>query len=285
MKFVPVAITRAAASAVLKSKKNSPHIFFALGAAGIVGSTVLACKATLKLEKTIEDIDTEIKLVKEQGPYRDEREYQKAMGGVYARGAFELGKLYGPAIVVGGLSIAALTGSHVQLARRNTAVTAALASMSKAFEEYRERVKTEVGEPRERELFNNLEVVDVKGVSTVRKVSDTNTLGPFVRCFDETSRCWEKDPEFNMVFLRNMQSYMNDRLQARGHLFLNTVLEELGFEETRAGAVCGWVVNGDGDGYVDFRMFEPENSRAINNLERCIWLDFNVDGNIVGRIP
>ena len=73
-------------------------------------------------------------------------------------------------------------------------------------------------------------------------------------------------------------------LQSRGHVFLNDVYDSLGIERSRAGSVVGWVLNGDGDNYVDFGIFEVDNRDFVNGTERSILLDFNVDGVIFDKI-
>ncbi len=50
------------------------------------------------------------------------------------------------------------------------------------------------------------------------------------------------------------------------------------------GAIVGWVINGDGDGYIDFGMYDPGSNLFINNIEPRILLDFNVDGVIYDKI-
>ena len=88
----------------------------------------------------------------------------------------------------------------------------------------------------------------------------------------------------NRIFLQCQQNYANHLLQSRGHVFLNDVYDSLGLERSKAGAIVGWVRNGEGDGYIDFGIFEVQNSRFINQLERSIWLDFNVDGVVFDKI-
>ena len=53
---------------------------------------------------------------------------------------------------------------------------------------------------------------------------------------------------------------------------------------TKAGAVVGWVLDGEGDNYVDFGLYEAYNNRFINGWERSMILDFNVDGVIYDKI-
>lgn len=293
MKLIPQSVTRGFGRTVLKTKKNSPHIFFAGGIVGVVGSTVLACRATLKLEKKLDELRSEVLTVKElrDSPTRraeyDDQAYYKDMLHVYGKGVKEFGKLYGPAIILGGVSVAALTGSHVQLARRNAALTAAFTALSTSFDNYRERVRQEVGEERELELYRCMEDVeyeDDKGKIKKVKAVNPNGMSVYARCFDESNPRWEKSAELNRLFIQCQQNYLNHLLTSRGYVFLNEAYEQLGFEHTSAGQVVGWLRDGDGDKHVDLGMFEAPNARFMNGEERSIWLDFNVDGAIYEMI-
>jgi hypothetical protein len=292
MKFVPKVVTRSVGRKILLAKKNSPHIFFASGLAGVVGSTVLACRATLKLEETVDDIRNDVKNVKEMGVTRtakgtySEKEYHKDLGFVMMKSSVRIGKLYGPSVALGAMSITALTGSHIQLSRRNTALTATIGVMAKAYDDYRARVQAEVGEERELDLHRGIahETRVVEGKGVVIKTVDPDGLSMYARIFDETCPEWRKDVEYNRVFLHAQQNYMNHLLKTRGHVFLNEVYDALGFEHTSAGAVVGWVLGHDGDDYIDFGIFEAQNSRFINGIERSIILDFNVDGVVYDKI-
>jgi hypothetical protein len=294
MKFIPKSVTRNLGMKVLTLKKNSPHIFFVAGIVGTVGSTVLACRATLKLEEHVDEIRHDIEQVKSMGQAAKdnggeyaEKEYYRDLGYVFGKGTLKLGKLYGPSIVLGAASIGALTGSHVQLTRRNSALTATLAVVSQAYENYRLRIQEELGEERERDIYRNaqeVEVIGEKGKTEKAKISSSNAWSPYAKLFDQTNPNWFKDPEANRVFLQLQQNYFNDKLVSRGHVFLNEVYDQLGFDHTKAGAVVGWLYNGDHDNHIDFGIFKEENSLFINGHERSIWLDFNVDGEIYDRI-
>jgi hypothetical protein len=85
-----------------------------------------------------------------------------------------------------------------------------------------------------------------------------------------------------MMFLRAQQTYFNNILISRGHVFLNEVYDALGIDRTEAGAIVGWVIGG-GDNKIDFGIFDGENPRTrafVNGYEHSILLDFNVDGVI-----
>lgn len=298
MKLIPDSISRGVGRKMLQTKKNSPHIFFAAGLAGTIGSTILACRATLKLDKALDEIRTDLHDTKQikrdaeehpeiKGLKRYEREYAKDLMYVYSKSALKLGRLYGPSIVVGGVGVALLTGSHVQLTKRNNATMVTLAGVMKAYDEYRVRVAEEVGEERELELHravNNEKVEDDDGKKHVIKVTDPTGWSPFARIFDETSQFWKNNAELNRFYLDCQQRYFNQLLHSRGHVFLNEIYDQLGFERTSAGAVVGWLRDGDKDNYIDFGLFEAASSPFINGFEKSIVLDFNVDGPIWDKI-
>lgn len=272
-------------------KKQSPHIFFGVGIVGSITSTVLACRATLKLPDTLGVIEKETSVIKEfrsaylQMTPEDQEKYTKQdlakdTAQVYGKAAYKLGRLYGPAVGVGIISIAALSGSHIALSRRNTALMAAYAAVSKAYDDYRERVIQELGADKERDLYHARINTDDEDTCVV----DPNQWSPYARFFDEGSPHWEKNSEFNRLYVQCQQNYANEKLRAQGHLFLNEVYDMLGIDRSQAGAVVGWVIGDKGDNYIDFGMYEAVNSRFINGWERSILLDFNVDGVIYDKI-
>lgn len=295
--LIPNGMARSVSRQMLVAKKNSPHIFFVGGVLGVVTGAVLACRATLKLEDKLIDIQEEIDEVKDT--VRDDEgrvhvtpenqsEYRKDLGRVYIRGAVSVGKLYGPSVVLGAVSIGALTGSHVQMTRRNSALTATVALVSQAYEEYRDRVREELGEERERDIH--------AGVTTEKrkidgKMVDVKVLGkggsPFSFMFTQQSSWnWKADSYYNRTFLEAQQNWATERLQSRGHLFLNELLASLGMEHTQEGAIMGWVYRKDdpnhkGDNYVDFGIFTSEkNLEFTEGSAFDVYLDFNVDGVI-----
>lgn len=290
MKLIPAGVTRSVARAVLQTKKNSPHIFFVGGVVGIVGSTVLACRSTLKLPTTLDEIEKDVIETKSKHTdMTEDSERYHDLAPVYIRSALKVGKLYAPSIILGSASIAALTGSHVQLSRRNSALTATLALVSKAYDDYRVCVQQEIGEKRELELYHCMEDVELakdgEASKLVGAVVNPTKHSIYARIFDESSIHWQKNAEMNRIFIQVQQSYFNDRLQVYGHVFLNEVYDHLGFDRTPQGAIVGWVRNSEnGDGYIDFGMYDAENSLFVNGMERSIVLDFNVDGIIYNLI-
>jgi hypothetical protein len=212
-----------------------------------------------------------------------------------AQTALKITKLYAPAFAVGVVSVACLTGSHVILTKRNVALTAAYAAVDKAFKEYRGRVVDELGHNKDEEFRYGVVEKEIAvdtdqgvAVKTVKIVNKDNKSDPYSFLFDrDTSQNWSPTPAYNLMFLKAQQSYANDLLNGRGHVFLNDVLDMLGIPRTKHGAITGWVKGGSGDGYVDFGILSGntyEGQRFLNGDEKSVWLEFNVDGPIYDQI-
>lgn len=290
------AVTSKVGRQILIGKKHSPTILFAGGVVGVVTTTVLACKATLKLEEVLDEtreVQQKIREANLDGYSEEDRKKDMTLSTV--QGAVKVAKLYAPAAAVGVVSIAALTGSHVVMNRRNTALMAAYSALDRGFNQYRQRVRDELGDEKDRDFrygsgeTKKVEFVDDEGKKHKFDAVDISHETPsmYARFFDETSREWNRTLEYNRIFLNCQQNYANDLLQARGHVFLNEVYDRLGFERTKAGAVVGWVKDGDGDGFIDFGIFDGDSPRKrmfVNGDERSILLDFNVDGVIYDKL-
>ena len=212
---------------------------------------------------------------------------------IYTQAALSILKLYGPAIVVGGLSIAALTGAHVTLTKRNTALTAAYVAVERGFRLYRERIVKEFGPEKDREVLWDMEnrnIVEETPEGPVVKTilqPGVTSASPYTFIFDEKNRNWSRDPGYNQMFLSSQQQYANDLLRSRGHVFLNDVLDNIGIDRTSEGAILGWIKDGDGDNYIDFGVFEGDRHsgmRFVQGLEPSIWLEFNCDGIVYNKI-
>ena len=122
-------------------------------------------------------------------------------------------------------------------------------------------------------------------------VTDGNFCSPYARVFDCGSRCWEKDPESNLYFLRAEQEHFTNKLRSRGYLTLNEVYERLDIPVTKAGQIVGWVYDPEDPNlhnYVDLGIYDITREKVrdfINGYEENILLDPNVDGDILDLIP
>jgi hypothetical protein len=304
MRFIPDAIGRRIGEQQLLASEHAPKVLFVGGVVGMVGSTVLACRATLKLEEVLDEVEADKSKAEQvhdlvndsnyegEQTYTDE-ELQKDVRIITMRGAASVAKLYAPAVLLGGVSIFALSKSHNILQDRNLALTAAYAAVDGAFIRYRERVVDRFGEEVDDELRYESEQVDIldpeTGEVNSRLVATDAPGSAYARFYDQDSSAnWSPDPQINLLFLKTVQNYCNDRLRAKGHIFLNEVYDQLGLSHTPAGSQVGWRWNvGSGDDYVDFGCWDTSRegvNEFFNGREGSILLDFNVDGVIWDKI-
>lgn len=307
-------VTRTANRFGMKIKKHSPEILLVTGLVGTVTSAVMACKATTKIEFILADTKDKVDIIHagvENGevmgklddgeiglvPY-SEQDGKKDLAVVYAQAGIQFAKLYGPSVIIGAASIGCILASHNIIRKRNVALAAAYATIDSSFKEYRNRVVSRFGKELDRELKYNIKAQEIEKTISNEDGSETtvtetvNTVEPnlnsdYARFFDECSPYWEKDAEYNLMFLKRQQDYANELLKAKGYLFLNEVYEMLGIQKTRAGQIVGWTYdpynNVDGDNYIDFGIYDVHDKQKrlfVNGHERSILLDFNVDGNI-----
>ena len=133
-------VTRTFNKVGFKFKKHSPEILVAAGVVGVIGSTVMACKATTKATELMEKAKTDVEAIKNCAEANKEEytedDVKKAVGLTYTKAGLNVAKLYAPAVALGALSITAIVSSHNILRKRNIALAAAYATVDKSFKEY-----------------------------------------------------------------------------------------------------------------------------------------------------
>lgn len=315
MKFID-SVKTFACKAGFELKKHSPEILVGAGVVGVVASTILACKATTKIDEILSEKADEVEKIhrcqedeelRQSGKYT-EQDAKKDLTIVYTQTGVKLVKLYAPSVLLGVASLGAIIGSHVILNKRNVALAGAYYALSDSFKHYRENVKERFGKEVDFQLKNNIKTKEVKALTVDKngnEVEETKTVqyidqesnkinNPYVKIFDETNPNWVRDADQNRIFLMQVQNHANDKLRIQGYLFLNDVYEMLGFPKTQTGQVVGWLCdakhpeNNHGDGYVDFGIMElgdVDKTAFINGYEKSIMLEFNVDGPILNKLP
>lgn len=296
MKYVPSSLTRFASRSMLKLNAKSPTILVVAGVVGFGATAVLTAKATRKIDPILDDhhairsqigsVDTDVRVRKTQ---------QREITSLYISTATRLTKLYAPAIAVGTLSTVSVLSGHKILKGRHVATMMAYSGLQEQFLSYRERVAKTLGEEAERDIYEGAHGERKKnkdGSTDLRPKYDLDEAQNYLRpWFDETNRNWTPNPMSNYNFLKGVQSHMNNLLQARGHLFLNEVFDDLGMPRTREGSVVGWRFDrdgrGEGDNYVDFGFLtsrDPHTIAFCNQAENVVRLNFNIDGLIWDKI-
>ena len=301
-------MSRSFHKAGFKLKQHSPEILVTVGVIGAVGSVVMACKATLKVNDVLEEAKETVDKIHDavenekqtsDGAIYTQEDANKDLALVYVQTGWKFVKLYGPAVALGVVSIGCMVGSSVILRKRNAALMASLAASNKAFSEYRGRLIERFGKELDRELRYNIKAKQIEertvnedGSENVEtrtvEVIDPNAMHSIYSIiFDEYCQGYCKNAELNKVFLIQQQEAANYRLKKQGVLTLNEVYDMLGAPRTKFGQFAGWVYTDDstaGDNFVDFGLFDiyNEGSRDFINLrERSVVIDFNCIGNVI----
>lgn len=301
-------LTRAMNKFGLRIKKHSPEILVTVGVIGGVTSAVMACKATTKASSIIaearEQVDTVHECLEISDKYTEE-DSKKDLALIYIQTGVKFAKLYGPSIILGATSITAILAAHNIMRKRNVALMAAYTTIDHSFKEYRGRVVERFGKELDHELRHNIKAKEIEetivaedGSETTQKkvvnVIDGETYmgSEYSRFFQEGCTGWTKNAELNMMFLRQQQTFANQKLKSKGYLYLNEVYEMLGIPASKEGHVVGWIYDDtdpDNDSFVDFGIYDvyTPNEKLnearrdfVNGWERNILLDFNVRGNI-----
>jgi len=294
----------------LKADQNKPEIMLAVGLVGVIGATILACRATLKAKDVVEEHNERLEEIQENLNAEEKKELpveaKKDIRKVYLKTSLKLAKTYAPAIAVETAAFALLIKSNSVQRDRLAGLTAAYITVDQAFKKYRQAVIEELGEEKDLEFKTGLKkqkidaiVEDEEGNEKLKKeegliLPDGRYISEYAKFFDESCPDWQKSPENNLHFLRLQQAAANEKLKIQGHLFLNEVYDMIGLPRTKAGAVVGWLYPADRyeslqlNGFVDFGIYDmwanAKRADFVNGYERNILLDFNVDGCIYNYI-
>lgn len=305
MNAVMANVSRFAAKAKFKLGKHSPEILMVVGAVGAVTSTVMACKATLKINDilaahtstvaTIHDVQDGKAVIREGETYTEE-DAKKDLTTTYVQTGLKIAKLYAPAVILGTLSIGCMFGSNHILQKRNAALTAAYVTLDKAFGDYKERVTERFGDRVQSELEHGIKAVEVESKvvnedgteETIKSYVDEvdGAHSPYDLIFDEMIDEWQPDAQYNKWHLAQVEDTANRRLRTQGYLFLNDVYRMIGRYNSGAmivkpeGQIVGW-------------LYDPNNENLQNCVklgldkmqgDRNVVLHFNVDGPIIDKI-
>ena len=231
-----------------------------------------------------------------------EKDYNHDRFVVLAQTATIIGKEYAPSILVGGATLACFFGAYNIMQKRNVALAAAYSLVQTAFNEYRARVKEEMGDEYDSHFRYGYELKKTKkskGSDSGKKfdiVKPENGFGQmsmYSRLFGpyefdvetgqyEGTRMFMNNHEMNYLALRNAQNRLNDRLRLSGHVFLNDVYDFLGLTRTKAGQIVGWKYMGEEDEGIEFMHTVDLFSYSDKDP---ILLDFNVMGPIINDMP
>lgn len=292
-------VSRTIGMASLRLKSASPEILVGIGVVGVIFSTFLACKATLKADAVINEAKETLNSIEEcketvaEDKYT-ENDYKNDTKLVYVQTCVKMARIYAPAAFIGLMSLTCILAGHDILRKRNIAMNAAYSAAVKSFDNYRENVRKELGEEADKRFRYNIrkaetevtEVDENNNVINTKKeidISDYDGKSGIARWLDDCTNVSGKDTEYKLWKLKCDETTCNQLLKSRGYLFLNEVYECLGLPITSEGQLLGWIYNDKrpiGDNYVDFNLQE---AMRDGDTEPSYIVDFNIDGNIINE--
>lgn len=295
MNAIASAIVRTAKKSAFKIKKHAPEILLGVGVLTSAGATVLACKATLKAQPTLDKAKNELDEIHtaDNDPRVSYAEYpkeqvKKDITRVYFNTAKELSKTYLPTVALWSISMACMVGSHAMTKRQLSALMAAYTALGNSFREYRRRIEENLADENAAALGYADKTEDGHFIQVEDKPS-------YVFIFDKNNPYWKDNIEYNLVFLKGAQRLLDYHLKRDHFVFVNDVLKELGFECISSGQLDGWIYDPDhpkayNDGYISFGLYNRDGSEteALTAYKAgkidYLPIKLNIDGTIYDRI-
>lgn len=236
--------------------KNAPAILTGVGIAGMVGTTIMAVRAT---PKALARID-EVKKNAEDGkvPIR-----------VIVKATW---KYYVPAAVTGITSAACLIRANSINTRRNAALVTAYNLSKTAFAEYKDKVIETIGETKEQVVRDKI-AQDKVDRDPVKSNEVIITKGGQTLCYDGVfGRYFYSDRDTIM----RAANRLNRKLNSFMYVSLNEFYSELGLNPTEIGRAMGWKCD-DGEVEIFFSTAVAEDGRPCLVMEYNIMPDYDFD--------
>ena len=207
--------------------KHSPEILIALGATGMIATTVMSVRATPKALRLIDEKKQELDVDK-LTPVETVKTTWKC---------------YIPAAATGAVSIACLIGSNSVNAKRNAALATAYKLSETAFSEYRDKALETVGEKKEKAIRDKISEDQVKN-NPVNKTDIIVTGKGQTLCFDPlSSRYFYSSLEKINRAVNKLNYQINTSPFVNDGVTLNDFYDEIGIPRTDTGDSVGWTLS------------------------------------------
>lgn len=219
--------------------KHSPEILTGIGIAGMIGTTILAVKATPKALACIEAekrrqnrklLDEAIENGNDVCPQIDRLKPVEVVKTCW--------KCYIPAAITCVTSATCLIGASSVHLRRNAALATAYKLSETALTEYREKVVETIGEKREQNIREKVAEEQVKKTPTTNSEVVVTGNGD-TRFLDTMSG---RHFLSNVEKIKKAENVLNKRMihDITGYVSLNEFYDEIGLPRTDVGDILGW---------------------------------------------
>ena len=209
-------------------KRNSATILTCIGSAGVIGTAVLAVKAT---PKAMESIKTA----------KEEKEDLTILDVIRVAGP-----AYIPAGVVGLSTITCIFGANIINKKQQASLVSAYALLDRSYKEYRSKVKSLLGEDSDNQIIQEI----VKDRSNEEDIKHTDGKMLFYEINSDTFF------ESTIKDVLSAEYHFNRNFVLRTYACLNELLDFLGVENIAGGNTIGWSIEAGevfyGYSWIDF---------------------------------
>lgn len=285
-----------------KAVKHAPKICLIGGTVLVISGTVLIAKSA----KNQGDID-EINLKEKEELFErlnaedmPESESKKEKIKLKAHCAVRTAKNYAPGVILETAGFGLIGVGYGIVNKRYIQAAAAAASAVKAKNElfkrmedrlgFEEAAKIKYGITEEKVKFTETDdkgktktktkTMDKLNFSNIPDVSDKAVF------FDEFSTYWEKNPECNMMTIRQAIDWSKRTLETRGFVFYNELLNQLGLPMNKEFIAAGWALGVADEIVVDSleTVGKPGETVSVPFDEATRGLSFLLDFNCIDDI-
>jgi len=227
-------------------QKNSPTILTGLSVAGLIGTAIMAVKATPRAIALIE------------------REEALSVDPLLKRDVVRVTwKCYVPAALMGLATCACIVGANSVHTRRNAALAGVYSLSEKALREYQKKVEEKIGTPKAKEIKSEIAADRIKENPVDNNEVYLTGRGETL-CYDKLSgRYFKSDIEV----IRQTLNKLSRDLLSENFVVLNDVYSELGLKHSGVGDMLGWSVE---DGLITPHF----TSQLTDDGTPCLVLDF-----------
>lgn len=249
-------------------RKHMPAVLTYAGVCGVVGTAIMAVKATPKA----------LKIIEQEKMYRsyegDNKPTKKEIVAL-------TWKCYIPSIALGLSTIACIISIHTLDKRNQASLTSAYAMLNEAYKQYRDAAKVVYGEDADSKIQAEIAkdvFISADGIGIYSSDLDPSEN---ILCYDSYSKRYF---ESTMAAVLNAEYHINRNLQLRGYSTINEFYEFLGIDGIEYGDEIAWSLDSLMEGGIMWLDFENHRAVMDDGLECCIvsavWCPDKFDGEL-----
>ena len=232
--------------------KRSPLICAGIAVAGVIGTAVLAYKASPKAHEIIANKKQDL----EDVPKTDKALRRK----IYLEMAKELGLVLAPVVISGVITIAMIFGCYRISLKRQAALSAAYEFTSQAFKEYQDKTRIIAGKKKEESIREEIAKDHVKyemPAAIVIAGEGPNTFYDYPH---------GRVVKYDIEKLRSKLNKLNYLLRSTDFVSENDLYDELGWPHVLNGDENGWNSIDGSEIEIDIQWVSDDDGRPIGYL-------------------